>query len=246
MKKLLCFSLTMLLLTGAGGLVLSNVQSEQRTQANLQALQLVDPMESESPSPSLPCVEGLSGTVLEELQAVNPDVIGWIHIPDTSISYPLLQGEDNHYYLEHTWQGEYNAGGSIFMECRNNRDLSSFNTILYGHRMSDDSMFHSLHHYDDMEYWEEHPRVYIVREDGVHIYEIFAAMKVTITDPVYWLITTQESYKQKLIDFCLERSVLTTGIVPGPADKLLTLSTCTGLTVSDERWVVVAVYAATA
>lgn len=68
-------------------------------------------------------------------------------IPDTRISYPLVQGEDNQYYLNHTWKKWSSVVGAIFLECGNSRDLSNFNTIVYGHRMNDGSMFASLKNY---------------------------------------------------------------------------------------------------
>ena len=184
--------------------------------------------------------EKLLGVDLTELQAENEDIIGWIEIPGTPVSYPLLQGSDNEYYLNHNWKKAYNSGGSIFMETQNRSDFSNFNTLIYGHRMSDSSMFNSLRHYADQTYLEQHPRIYIVTELGVKVYEVFAAMKVGITDPVYWLITDQQAYMQKMIDFCLENSVLEGAFVPTVEDRFLTLSTCTGLDASDDRWVVVA------
>lgn len=177
---------------------------------------------------------------LTELQSVNPDIVGWITIPNTPISYPLLQGEDNEYYLNRNWKKERSAAGSIFMECQNNSDFSSFNTIIYGHRMGDNSMFNALRYYNEAAYLAEHPRIYIVIEEGVLVYEIFASGEVTVTDPVYWLITDQESYKQRMIDFCLDISAVNTGIVPEITDQLLTLSTCASLNQTDDRWVVVA------
>ena len=269
MKKTIRIVVTVLLilvlLVGVGNLVMRGVQARENAQANANAQQIVDlpdtssPPLTEHPSPSVkpdpepaaepdpepafddPYAQSLLETDLAELQAVNPDVLGWISIPDTPISYPLLQGEDNSYYLEHTWQKEYNPGGSIFMECQNNSDFSSFNTIIYGHRMSDSSMFNSLRHYENGEYLAQHPRIYIAETDGVRVYEVFSACEVTVTDPVYWLITTQEKYKQAMIDFCIEQSVVDTGIVPDVEDRLLTLSTCTSMAVSDNRWVVIAV-----
>lgn len=188
-----------------------------------------------------PVARSLLDTNLEELQGENPDVVAWIVIPDTPISYPVLQGEDNEFYLKHNWKKERNSGGSIFMECWNSPDFTDFNTLVYGHRMRDSSMFNSLQYYESAEYLQQHPRIYIVTNTGVLVYEIFASGKVTITDPVYWLITDQEQYKQRMIDFCLERSAVNTGIVPGTGDHLLTLSTCTSVRGSDNRWVVSAV-----
>lgn len=70
---------------------------------------------------------------------------------------------------------------------------------------------------------------------------MFAAANVGITDPVYWLIDDQEEYKQRMIDFCLEHSVVDTGLRPQGTDQLLTLSTCTSVRGSDRRWIVAAV-----
>ena len=191
-----------------------------------------------------PVIETLRNTELKMLQEKNPDVVAWIAIPNTPISYPVLQGEDNAFYLKHNWKKERNSGGSIFMECKNSADFTDFNTLVYGHRMRDSSMFNALQYYEDADFLAEHPRIYIVTDESVLVYDIFASGRVTITDPVYWLITDQERYKQPMIDFCLENSAVDTGIVPIAADRLLTLSTCTSVRGSDYRWVVVATQAA--
>lgn len=259
--------LTLVLLVGVGGLVLRGLEGAENVRANANARDIADlpdpapPLRDkpeQSPAAAAPEPEpdfvpepepafeddyaaSLLDVDLAELQGVNSDVLGWISIPDTPIFYPLLQGEDNSYYLNHTWQKEYNSAGSIFVECQNSADFSSFNTIIYGHRMSDSSMFNSLRHYSDGDYLAEHPRIYIATETGVRVYEVFAAMEVIVTDPVYWLIADQVNYKQKMIEFCLEQSVVDVGATPGVEDSLLTLSTCTSMAVSDDRWVVVAV-----
>lgn len=196
---------------------------------------------TEEPGFEDPTARALLDTELEELQGENPDVVAWIVIPNTPISYPVLQGEDNAFYLKHNWKKERNSGGSIFMECKNSPDFTDFNTLVYGHRMRDSSMFNALQYYEDAEYLAKHPRIYIVTKEGVLVYQIFASGKVTVTDPVYWLITDQEQYKQPMIDFCLKSSVVDTGIVPAATDNLLTLSTCTSIRGSDNRWVVSAV-----
>lgn len=261
----LCIALTAVFATGIGNLVWQGYRAAENAAANREAQELAELPDTAPPLQELPELpteqadpelqpeetgepvfeDAFAASLLEvdlaALQAVNEDVVGWIVIPDTPVSYPLLQGEDNSYYLNHTWEKEYNPGGSIFLECKNSPDLNNFNTIIFGHRMSDSSMFNSLRHYDEQDYLEAHPRIYIATESGVRVYEIFAAMKVTVTDPVYWLITTQESHKQPMVDFCLGNSVLTTELVPSAEDRFITLSTCTGLTAGDDRWVVVGV-----
>ncbi len=200
-----------------------------------------EPEGSVDPEFDDPVARSLMDIELKELQAKTADAVGWIVIPDTPISYPVLQGEDNEFYLKHNWKKERNSGGSIFMECKNSSDFSDFNTLIYGHRMRDSSMFNALQYYEEAEYLAQHPRIYIVTSEGVLVYEIFASGKVSITDPVYWLITDQEHYKQRMIEFCLDASAVETGIIPKTTDHLLTLSTCTSVRGSDNRWIVVAV-----
>ena len=174
------------------------------------------------------------------LREVNSDVLGWIMIPGTPISYPLLQGENNQYYLKHTWKKWTSAVGAIFLECQNSPDLSDFNTIVYGHRMNNGSMFASLKNYKKQSYWAAHPCVYITDDNGSHKYQIFAAYEVSTTGTTYQLGFPKDSSKQAFIDYCLEQSVIDTGITPTVYDRVLTLSTCTG-NGHATRWVVQAV-----
>lgn len=83
----------------------------------------------------------LAAVDLAALREVNPEVVGWIEIPDGGISYPLMQGANNQWYLKHTWVGDYSSVGSVFMDCRSHADLSDFHTILYGHRLRSGAMF---------------------------------------------------------------------------------------------------------
>lgn len=177
---------------------------------------------------------------LSSLQAINPDVVGWIVIPGTPVSYPLLHGEDNRHYLSHDWQGGYSPSGSIFIECDDAPDFSGFNTRIYGHRMGDSTMFNSLRHYEDASYLTAHPTVYVVTEGWVRTYEIFAVCEVTVDAPVYWLVGEQPEYRQDVIDFCMCNSVVSTGRFPSTSGRMLTLSTCTGLLPSEDRWIVAA------
>lgn len=187
-----------------------------------------------------PYADALQNMDFVALREKNEDVLGWIVIPNTKLSYPLVQGEDNEYYLNHTWRKSYNSVGAIFMECKCSADLSDYNTIIYGHRMNNRSMFGILLNYKNQSYWEEHPRVYITDDSGTHIYEIFAAHEVELNSPTYWLGVTTQEHRQEFIDFALERSVIDTGIVPTVDDQFVTLSTCTG-SGHDTRWVVQAV-----
>ena len=184
-----------------------------------------------------PYADALRNMDFSALQEVNSDVLGWILIPGTNISYPVVQGSDNSYYLNHTWKKTRNSVGAIFVECQNSRDLSDFNTIIYGHRMNNRSMFGTLSQYKNKSYWSQHPYIYITDDNGTHRYEIFAAYEISTAGDTYKLSFPTDQSKQAYIDYCLEKSVIDTGLTPTVYDKILTLSTCTG-NGHATRWVV--------
>lgn len=184
-----------------------------------------------------PYAQALKDMDFSALRQQNPDVLGWILIPGTRVSYPVVQGTDNSYYLNHTWRGGKNSVGAIFMDYRNSSDLSDFNTIIYGHRMNNRSMFGTLSQYKSRSYWQAHPYVYLTDDSGTHRYEIFAAGEVSVDSDVYRLGLRSSSGRQSFLDSCLSLSALNTGVTPHVYDKVLTLSTCTG-NGHATRWVV--------
>lgn len=179
---------------------------------------------------------------LDELRQENPDVLGWISIPETVLSYPLLQGEDNDFYLNHSWQKNSSIVGAVFMDYRSNADLTDFNTIIYGHRMRNGSMFASLKDYQDEGHWRAHPSIYLVCAGGVYRYDIFAAYEADVLGSVYDFNDRDVEGREAFIDSCMGLSVIETDIVPTADDHILTLSTCTGRGYRT-RWVVQAVLA---
>lgn len=198
--------------------------------------------DSDEPAPAPvyvdPYADILEAMDFSSLQKINPDVLGWFLIPGTNISYPLLQGRDNDQYLRHNWKGGYSRMGSIFIEEQNSGDLSDFNTIIYGHRMRNGTMFGTLKYYDKLSYWKSHPCVYITDNNGTHKYNIFAAYEVSVTGFTYRLSFSSSQAKQEYIDWCLSQSVIDTGLIPTVNEKILTLSTCSGDTTYATRWIV--------
>ena len=184
-----------------------------------------------------PYADALSNMDFTGLREVNNDILGWILIPNTRLSYPLLQGADNHYYLDHTWKKSQSIVGAVFMDYRNNSSLGDFHTIIYGHRMNDGSMFASLKNYNSQSHWFSHPYLYISDDNGSHAYEIFAAYEVSTSSATYQQSFADDASKQAFLDFCIGESVIDTGVTPTVYDKIVTLSTCT-TTGHATRWVV--------
>lgn len=193
------------------------------------------------PEPLPEEASALEGIDLTALRTLNGDVAGWIMIPGTELSYPVMQGTDNQYYLSHSWKGEANTSGSVFLESTCDKNLTDFHTIVYAHRMRNDTMFGTLKYYNTMDFWRAHPSVYMASGNGVICrYDVFAAHEVGTKGIVYRLDIEESRLQDELIRACLENSVIDTGIVPTGADRLLTLSTCTA-TGRVDRWVVHAV-----
>lgn len=182
-----------------------------------------------------PNFDTLASIDLAALREVNPDVVGWIYIPNSMVNYPLMQGEDNQFYLEHTWEGSENPYGSIFLEQRSSPDLTDFNTLIYGHNMRNGSMFGGLSSYGYQWFWEWNRYIYIVTDSGILRYEIFSSYLANIDSATYRIRFPESEDREAFLDMALENSQISTGLTPGSADRIITLSTCTGMGYESRR-----------
>lgn len=103
-----------------------------------------------------PSSDSSSSLSFGELMALNSDVVGWITLDDTNIDYPVVQGENNSYYLNRDVLGNYSLSGSIFMDSENSPDFTNPYTLLYGHHMDYDVMFGGLDYFEDSDYFDSH------------------------------------------------------------------------------------------
>ena len=161
-----------------------------------------------------------------DLHEINEDIVGWITINDTKIDYPILQAEDNGYYLNRNYKREDTPAGSIFMDYRNNVAEENRNTIVYGHRMKDDTMFNSLTKYLDEDFLKDHQTVKYDTMYGSYDAEVFAAYYTT-TEFDY--IQTEFASDQEYGDFLQEvqdKSEIEADFDVGEEDEIVTLSTC--------------------
>ncbi len=168
----------------------------------------------------------------EALRENGPDIIGWLSLPDTAINYPIPQTDDNEYYLHHLYDGIYNKVGCLFADYENQADFSDRNTIIYGHNMRDGSMFAALNEYDEQDYYDGHPQMYLVTPGGGYTVEIFTAFVAdpgeSGSDASPWRLSWKDdgAYTTWLSEMA-GRSVIETGVTVTSSDKVLTLSTCT-------------------
>ena len=177
---------------------------------------------------------------IQDLQQRNPEVVGWIELEGTEIDYPIVQAEDNDYYLKRDWLGESNSAGAIFMDYRNDPEAleeRKTHTIIYGHHRQDGSMFQNLVKYKEEEYFRESPTFEVTDQYETHTYEVFSAY-VTTTD--FYFIETrfpEDEDFEGFLEAITERQMYDTGVTVSAEDHLLTLSTCT-YEYDDARFVV--------
>lgn len=187
-----------------------------------------------------PQVQKMEKINLDALREYNDQVAGWIRIDGIKeVDYPIMQAEDNTYYLSHAWDGSENYTGAIFLECLNSIDFTDHNTIVYGHNMRDSSMFAMLHLYREQSSLKNCPYVYIRTDEGVLRYEVFAAFYAPLESPIFGLSFNQEETKVKFLEYAKENSEIQAPFEPELTDRILTLSTCTKSN-NDMRWVVLA------
>lgn len=162
----------------------------------------------------------------DELLKQNEDVIGWITIADTQVDYPILHSSDNVEYLTKNYYGDESRAGSIFMDYRNDITASHLNTVIYGHRMKDGSMFQQLTKFLDKDFFETHRTFEYDTLYESYEAEVFAVYH-TLTDFDYIQtdFANDEAYEQLLTDI-QAKSKFQTDVKLGVDDQIITLSTC--------------------
>ena len=162
-----------------------------------------------------------------ELLKKNPDTVGWIKVDGTKVNYPVVQAEDNDYYLSHAFNKRSNAGGWIFADYRVDFKIFGKNTIIYGHNMNNKTMFGSIPNMLYSSYLNNSSNYYIKISTPTSntVWKVFSIY--TIEPEVYYLKTNfkTEPY-DKFLNTLKSRSIYNFGIDVTTDDKILTLSTC--------------------
>ena len=161
----------------------------------------------------------------EALKRDCPDVVGWLYCADTPINYPVVQSEDNAYYLHRLPDGTDNQGGTLFVDFRNAADFSDWNTIIYGHNMKNGSMFGALPEYLEPDFYREHPRMYLLTDTCDYQMELIGGY-VTPADSDTHTFPANETERDALAKRAAESSSFDSDVVVEQNDRLVTLSTC--------------------
>lgn len=180
------------------------------------------------------------------LKKENDDIVGWLEIEGTDINYPVLQREDDTYYLTHNYKKEWSSKGSIFLSKDYNWEIPSCNYMIHGHNLNNGTMFQELLKYEKESYYQEHPTIRFTTETEDAEYDIISVFLSKVyykhekdVFRYYYFIDakTEEEYNNFI------KNIKTASLYPiqetaNYKDQLITLSTCSYHT-KDGRFVVV-------
>lgn len=164
----------------------------------------------------------------EELQKINPDIIGWIRVNDTNINYPLLQAEDDDTYMNTDAEGKYSLSGSIFLHCANKPDFSDFNNMIYGHHMEKHKMFGDVGMFTDKTYFEKHPYGNLFFDGKDHGVEFYALIQAdAYNERIFSICPDDPKAKQAYLQEILDNALYKRNFEITQNDHLVLLITCT-------------------
>ena len=182
----------------------------------------------------------------ETLYQKNKKLIGWLKIDDTNIDYPVMQTDNNEYYLDHNYNQEYDKNGSIFLDYNCSVYPRSTNMIVYGHHMKSGNMFGNLQKYAKESYYKKHSMITfdtIYEKAQYEVMYVFRSQVYNDNDIVFKYYQFIEANSETEFDSYMQEmsklSLYDTGVTAQYGDSLLTLSTCDS-SQTDGRFVVVA------
>ena len=166
----------------------------------------------------------------QALLNINSEGQGYLYIPSIDLRLPVVQGTDNEYYLNHTFNKVYNAAGALFIDSRVDKGLGGSNVIIYGHNMKNGSMFAKLAYYKNESFYRQQGNdvFYIYTGDEIREYRIFDAFENDPEGYVYTCNFGTASQLQEYASTVKSYSLYDTGVDVSSATQVVTVSTCTG------------------
>lgn len=163
----------------------------------------------------------------------NPDLFGWVCIEDTVLDDPVMQAEDNGYYLKLDENGEYSMWGCYYAHCEDHFDSRAkldTNTVIFGHSASncdpDGPKFTKLFRYMDADFVRENPYIYLSLNGEDLVFQVAALFVTDIAFDYISPYPTGDGQTAFLDSVAAKNWLNFDGVTVNQEDKLLTLSTC--------------------
>ncbi|MBY0753924.1 class B sortase [Clostridium sardiniense] len=170
-------------------------------------------------------VKSNSNDFSKELMKINEDYKMWIEVPNTNINYPVVQGKDNDFYLNHDFNRKESSSGAIFIDYKNDIDKDK-NIVIYGHNMKNKSMFQNLMKFKDEEFWKNNNKIILTIDGKKYEYEIFSAYVNNVNNVEFKFDFRNDDEYLKYLQEIKEKSIFSrdTDIISN--ERIVTLSTC--------------------
>lgn len=160
------------------------------------------------------------------LQSVNSDYVGWVRMPDSYIDYPMVQGTDNSYYLDHLYTKEYNYVGSVFLDCNSARDFSDKNTVIYAHNVKNGTMFMEIAKFEDPAYYQDHKVIELYTPEQNYLaYPVAGILTDGSDDYVSYNFESDDAFMSYVSRFT-SNSTFSSDVSLEASDQTVLFSTC--------------------
>ena len=163
-----------------------------------------------------------------KLKAENPDTVAWLYVLDTDIDMPIVQAEDNSYYLTHGYDQKYNSMGWAFADSKNTFPDLSTNTIMYGHTYKSTTIFSNLKNVLT-DTWLKDDTKHIITFDTEKqrlTFKVFSVYTIEETNDYLYINFSSETKYKNYLNTSLKRSIKDFNVKVTTEDKIMTLSTC--------------------
>ena len=205
----------------------SSVSHEHR--GGFIEIEVDDPTDPEGPK--------ITKTVLDEDPPVEVDfeytkrelsdeVVAWLECPDTVINYPVLQHNDNEFYLNHNAYGDETPCGALFLSAANFNTFTDSNSIIHGHHLNDGSMFGSLGNWGNQSYFDEHRYFYLMSPKGNFKVTMIAYLVTPSGSDAYRIEFKGDDDMEDWVDWLKSESMVKCDYTYEPGTCFLSLSTC--------------------
>jgi len=174
-----------------------------------------------------PTEEEAEGHSFEELQAINPEVFGWLTVYGTHIDYPLTQSASDMKYINTNALGQYSMSGAIFLGSGCGPEFADFSSIVYGHHMDKQAMFGEIGEFAEKGYFDARRYGMLYYGGREHGLEFFAFIHADAYDgKVFCTGIAGKKSQQAYLDMLLDMATHTRNLSITTDDKIVLLSTC--------------------
>lgn len=166
---------------------------------------------------------------LSELRKINPEATGWVRIAGTGVDMPFVQTDNNDFYINHSFNKSSNGDGWIFLDSRNDRNLSDSNNILYAHGNSKSMMFDKLREVLSNG-WLSDRANFVIRtstDEASKTWQVFSIYKEKGTEHLVAKFGTDDDFAD-YIKKVLDKSKYGFSTPVSSIDRILTISTKVG------------------